>query len=266
MAKGSEAGKAFLEGVLSKITDPEEKAAAQRLLQSQTFATEIGNGVLGQSEIDRQLQDLRAKQQELDGQVADLTTKETKLDEWYQNLTTWGETNKELIALGRQAKEGKIPPPDLSKAPAASGLTEEKLGEIIAQERSAMLGFTTESDQLRRQHFDTFGTYLDITPLLSHPEIRSVGLKGVYGLVHKDALAAKDTEKQTAHDDKIRAEERAKILASSANVPYPIGGSIHADTSPLSALKPVNGTDGLVSEAAAEYQRLQAARGAVGTA
>lgn len=259
MAKGLDAGKAFLEGILSKITDPEEKAAAQRLLANQSVVTEIGNGVVGQAEIDRQLQALRTQQTDLEAQTSALSEKETKLDTWHQQLSGWGAENQELIALGKKAKAGTtvIPPTTTTTPPA--GLTEEQFNQQIANERSAFVGFSLEQNQVQKRHFDTFGQMLDIEPLLRHPSIKDVGIKGVYELVHKDALAAKATELATAAENRIRADERAKVLASSATMPYPIQGSL-TPGSPLDSLKPSAGNDGLVDAATAEYARLQAAR------
>lgn len=257
MGKGLDTGKAFYQGILGKITDPEQRAAAEKLLTNDAFLTEIGNGVEGQSEIDRTLSTLRAQKDELDARAAELTTENTRLTAWHGGLTTWFEENKEALDAAKKANKGGGGGGG-GKEPVVGGLTEEKLGEVIQGERAAFLGFQRDMNALTREHFTKFKEVPDLEPLLHHPEIAKVGLRGVYELVHKERLAKFTADEATAAETKIRLDERQKTLAETAQMPHmvPTGAG---SGSPLDGL--VTGKqDSLVDAASAHYARLQQER------
>jgi hypothetical protein len=258
--KGQPAGAAYLQGVLSKITDPELKAKAEAVFANALVQTEVGNGVVGQAEIDRQLQDLKAKTDEVEGLKTDLAAREESLTKWHGDLTGWADTNKEFIRLGKAAKEGKVPEPKVVAAAVPEGvLTEEKFQEALKSELGGVLGFAVDQNALTGRHFELFGKMLDIRPLIQHPKIREIGLNGVYELVHADALKAKTEELAKTAEEKIRADERAKVAAGRVDMPYPSPSGVGSG-SPLDALKP-SGSNELVDAATLEYNRLVAARG-----
>lgn len=272
--KGLDAGKAFLQGVLSKITDPGQRTAAETLLASDVFVTEVGSGVLGQSEIDRQLQDLRTKTTDLETKTQELDDRDAALTKWQGDLTDWRTQNQATLDLGVKAKTAgwkmgdPIPQGDPAKKTpegTVTGLTKEELEATLAGERASFLGFAAEQNQLMRDHFQAFGEILDVVPLIKHPDVGKVGLLGVYQLVHKDALATKATERTQKAEEVIRADERAKVLAAHGNqMPYPLAGS-QGSGSPLDGLPakldanapPVS----VVDKAVAEFQRLQQSAG-----
>lgn len=264
--KGQAAGQAFLQSVLSKISDPGLKQQAEQVFANAAIQTEIGGGVLGQSEVDRQLQELRTKETDLQTKTAELDDRETRLTTWHDQLTTWYGEKKDLMEIGAEAKKAGFDPKNPNANAGKGGkvelpanvVTEDKLNEIIAGERSSFLGFSLEQNQLMKRHYETFGKLLDVEPLLRHPEIKNRGLAGVYEIVHKDALEAKATNDQKAAEDKIRADERAKVLAGN-QMPYPLPTGAGSG-SPLDALE-TKGNAPVVDAAVAEYARLQAARG-----
>lgn len=262
MGKGLDTGKSFWQGVLGKITDPEQKAAAEKLLQNNDLMTLVGNGVEGQAEIDRRLQDLTTKTAEIDTAKADLDAREEALTTWHGNLTTWRAANNELLELGKTVKAGgrTTPPTTTTTTPPAAGtITEEKLKEALQTQAGQFLGYDRDRNQIQREHFGKFKEIIDLAPLIEHPKIAELGLLGVYNLVHKDALAKFDLDTKKAEEDRIRADERSKFAASMSTMPYPPVTGANAG-SPLDALKPVEGAGQLVDQATAEYNRLQAAR------
>jgi hypothetical protein len=265
MGKGATTGKSFLEGVLSKITDPEQRRTAEAVFANPVVQVEIGNGVEGQSEIDRQLQELQTRQEALETQSGDLQTQNETLRAWQQELADWRTANVGYVELGVAARKagwqpGQPPPTgNGNPPPAVTGITPEQLEAALRNQEQAILGYDQERNALERDHYALFKEIPDLRPLLAHPQVRELGLRGVYNLVHKDALAARATEAATARENEIRADERAKVLAASANqLPYPMQGSAGSG-SPLDALgKTPSGS--LVEAATAEYQRLQAGR------
>jgi hypothetical protein len=97
MAKAAELGRTFLDGILSKISDPGLREQASRVFGDPIVLTEIGGGVAGQSEIDRQLQALRAQTEEAEARKAELDTRDAGLTAWQQQLGDWRE--KHVAAL-----------------------------------------------------------------------------------------------------------------------------------------------------------------------
>jgi len=268
MGKGLETGKTFLQGVLSKITDPGQRAAAEAVFANPVIVTEIGNGVEGQSEIDRQLQKLTTDTKALTDQKTQLDGRETSLTAWEGELKTWRTDAEDLVRLGAAAKKANWKPGDPLPDPAKGGdptklppgvLTEEAFRAHMVDTEQAFLGFQAAQNEVQRRHFAIFGEFLDVMPLLKHPELKNVGLTGVYELIHKDALATKATEATKKREDEIRADERTKVLAANAQMPYPVVSG-PGSGSPLDALsaKPLDGS--VVERATAEYARLQAAR------
>jgi len=263
MGKGLDTGKSFWQGVLGKITDPEQRAAAEKLLANPDVMTLVGNGVEGQAEIDRRLQDLTTRTATLTDQQRELEERETALETWHGQLTSWRQANTELLELGKRAKAGGTPPvtpPATPVVPPASGsITEDKLNEALRNQASQFLGYDRDRGQIQREHFSKFKEIVDLDPLLNHPKIAELGLLGVYQLVHKDALAKFADDQKKAEEERIRADERAKVSASMSTMPYPPLTGVNAG-SPLDALKPNEGAGPLVEQATAEYNRLVAAR------
>lgn len=262
MGKGLDTGKSFWQGVLGKITDPEQKAAAEKLLTNSDVMTLVGNGVEGQAEIDRRLQDLTTKTTEIETAKADLDAREDALTTWHGNLAAWRAANTELLELGKTVKAGGTLNPNPkpgSTTPPAGTITADTLKEALQTQAGQFLGYDRDRNQIQREHFSKFKEIIDLAPLIEHPKIAELGLLGVYNLVHKDALAKFEADAKKAEEDRIRADERAKVSASMSTMPYPPVTGANAG-SPLDALKPVEGTSALVDAATAEYNRLQAAR------
>lgn len=266
--------KSFIQGVLSKITDPGQRASAEALFGNQAVLQVFDDGVAGQSEIDRQLQDLRTKTEAATQKQTELDERESKLQKWHDGLTSWRTENQEFVELGVAAKKANWKPGDPPPKTGGDGnngdgklpagvVTEEILKNTLGSFESSVLGFAADQNLLMQQHFKNFGDILDVTPLIKHPQIRELGLVGVYNLVHKAALDAKAAEAKTKAEADIRADERRKVLAEqSTQLPYPIVGQGPQSGSPLDGLnaKVEAGAPGLVDRASAEYARLQAGR------
>lgn len=256
MAKGLDAGKTFLQGILAKITDPAQKAAAESLLGNADFVTAIGDGVAGQSEIDRQLQTLRTQKEELDARAADLTTQQEQLEAWHAGLTDWYTKHKDAIASGAQPRT-PTPTPTPGKVPEGV-VTTEQFTEAMRNTQSAFLGFERDRQRITAEHFKKFGEIVDLEPLLVHPKIGELGLTGVYEQVHKDRLEQWKTADDKRKEDAIRLDERQKVTAAQAQMPYPTPTGAGSG-SPLDALTPA-GPGPVVDAAVQEYNRLQAER------
>jgi len=264
MARGIDAGKTFLAGVLEKL--PQElRGEAQRLFENPVLQQSVGDGTLAQAEFSRLANELQTQQSELETRAEQIAQRDEELSGWHQQLTTWYGANKDLVEEANNARRTGYRPaagtpytPANGNAAAPPGLTSEVLEERISQERAGFLGFQRDQNLLQREHFGAFGEILDIDPLLTHPRVAELGLRGVYGLIHKDRLEAHKTKLAQEAEEKIRLDERSKILAQQAQLPYvaPTGAG---SGSPLDALA-VGKPDSLVESASAHYTRLQAER------
>lgn len=259
MGKGLDTGTAFLQGVRSKIADPEQLAAFDKLVTNQTLVTEIGNGVEGQSEIDRQLGQLRTQQAALETRAAEVEARDTQLTGYKDQLDAWWGTNQALVEEARTLKAGGRTTPKKEDAP--TGLTAEALEERLRHEQANFLGFARDQQALTRAHFGRFNEILDLDPLIKHPQVGQLGLLGVYDLVHKDRLAQAEADAQAKHDAEVGAAAVRKHQEAQAQMPYmaPTGSG---SGSPLDALAPSQAP--VVDAAVAHYNRLQLERAGAG--
>lgn len=272
-AKGAAAGKAFLAGVLQKLP-AELRGEAAKLFENADLQTYVGDGTLALEDFTRQSDALRTQAADLDTRKTQLDEREDGLQNWHERLSTWYGANKTLLDSVRAGggtpnpanpnpanpnpANPANPTPANPATPAA--FTEAAYNDRIRGEREAFLGFQRDQNQITREHFAKFGEIVDLESLLAHPRIGDVGLVGVYELVHKDRLDKWKTDAAKAAEDKIRQDERQKVLAQQAQMPYPTPTG-PGSGSPLDAIKP-SAADGLVDSAVAEYNRLQAERNA----
>lgn len=266
MAKGAAAGKTFLQGVLAKLPEA-MRATAASVFESVELQTAVGDGTLALEDFTRQSDELVKRQQELDRIAAQQKEKDDELKTWHGELTTWYGVNKDLIEAGKAAggdpskakpnggggKKADDPPPGV--------LTEAGYDERIAAERASFLGFQRDQNLLTRQHFDLFGKILDLEPLIKHPQVGTLGLIGVYELIHKEALDKHKADTQAAHDKKVADEAVRKYQEQNAQMPYPSPTGAGSG-SPLDALTAKNAP--VVDAAVDHYNRLQAERLATG--
>lgn len=262
--KGLAALDDFSARVLSSITDPEQRAKAEAGIAAikavAPAAQAFGDGIAGQSEIDRQMQALTTQTQELTTRQQELDQREERLGTWHGELTNWYTENKGYIEKGKKA--GAAPTTtvvDPTKTAVPAGvLTEEQLAERFQQRDLAYLGFARDQSQITREHFAKFGEIVDLEPLLQHPSIAKIGLTGVYELVHKERLTQHETQQKAKAEEAIRLDERQKVNAANATMPYlsPTGAG---SGSPLDALT-VGKPDSVADAAAAHYHRLQQER------
>lgn len=267
--KGIAAFKEFTAGVLAKITDPDQRRRAeesfQALEQLDPVAQALGDGVAGQSEIDRQLQTLTQQREELETRTTELDERDTRLNTWHTELTGWYSDNKALVEDAKRLRAGgrangnpnpdpRHPTPTPHPVASPGGLTEEQYNERIADVQAGFLGYQRDQNLITREHFTRFGEIVDVEPLLRHPQIGQVGLIGVYELVHKDRLDKWKTDTAESERKKISDEAVRKYQESQASMPYPSPTGAGSG-SPLDALT-VNKQDSVVDAATVEYNRL----------
>lgn len=274
MAKGSDAGSTFLTGVLARLS-PEDRQKGEELL-SQISAlgggrvvTDIGSGVLAQDEFTRQMNELKSQQDAVEAEqarIAEVTAQQQTTHqaqvEWFERKKADLEELRLMRAAGGNGNGNGHGNPDPKGAKMPEGvITQEQLDAALQARDLAFLGFSQDKDELMRDHFRTFGVIPDFSPLLQHPQIRELKLKGVYQLVYKDQLEAHAKAEKDKAEAAIRADERAKVQASLATMPYPQMGDMPFEGgSPLDAL--TGKTDVVVDGATQMYQNILRERAA----
>lgn len=260
MSKASDSGKAFLAGVLAKLP-AEQRAQAEALFNSAdaTGALEvIGTGTLGQSEINRQMDELRTQRESL-----------TSLQDQNQ---TWFTENKAALEEYLQIKpefdklKGNPTPPLKSTA---EGPTKEEIAAAFESNNRAFAGALSLGMDLSSRHLHTFSEPLNMTELLGDPKLGTVldkntgrvyGLQDAYDTKHGDRVRTKATEAEAARIKKLVDEGVAERLrATPQNHPFPLRD---ATPSPLDALQATDRkpADYTVDSAIAEYDRLSQTR------
>lgn len=223
----------------------------------------LGASVLRQDDYSRSMN-------ELSGQRTALTAKEQEAQAAYDANKAWFEQQQaNLEELDRLRKGGATVPgatPPAAAAPKA--ITEELLAKTLAETERGAVAFFTDLNQLSLQHFQQFGEILDTQKLLTHPKVQQVGLRGVYAEVYKPQLDARTTKQAAEAEEKIRADERQKVLAGQASTqhPYPIRGNEPSTLDGLEAARTTQQPPATksVDDMVGEYARLNAAR-ALGT-
>lgn len=262
--KGAAAGSTFLAGVLAKLS-PEDRQKGEEALKvfqalgGGSVLEAIGDGTLAQAEFSRLSDGLKTQAEELTTRATELDQREAGLTQWHTDLTDWHAKAKEKFKAAPVDDPTKGKKPEEAVVPAGM-LTEKDYNDRIQHERAAVLGFTRDTNDVMRDHFAKFGEIVAIEPLITHPRVAELGLKGVYNLVHKDRLEAFDKDKAAKAEAAIRLDERQKVQASMAQMPYPSPTGVGSG-SPLDALKPAN-AEPVVDAAVAHYNRIVAERGA----
>lgn len=184
----------------------------------------------------------------------------------YEQNRTWFEQRKadlaELDTL-RQQVAGRRPAADDDDPSPATGLTKAEFEAAMQTTEQGAVAFMTDLTALAMEHFQRFNEVLDTRALLQDRRVQQLGLRGVYNDVHKarlDALAAKAAADA---EQKIRNDERTKVLTEQASQrhTYPVRGNEPSTLDALEAARTgqtpkVAGVDDMV----AEYARLSAAR------
>jgi hypothetical protein len=257
MSKASEAGKAFLAGVLAKV--PEALRAQVETALTDPTAEDalvvLGTGALAQSDINKKYDDLKAK--------------EAQITEDYNKLNGWFETNKAKLEEydTLKAKGGQPDPPkpgatiDTSKF-----LDRDEFAKTMQQEQMAAANYLGLQNVLTLSHYNDFKEILDTRELLADkrlgsqlPDGRVFGLKDAYEAKYSEKLAERDKAREADRIKKLVDEQVAERMKGQAATPYPIKGA----PSPLDVLDPTSQQKPEqfdVNSAVAEYQRLQEAR------
>ncbi len=235
MADRLTVGKAFLADLLARVPEEHRASVEAGLVASEEAVALLGDGTMRQSEFSREL---------------------NRLQEVERQQTAWYATNKAALEA---ATRGGADPGTPAPTPAPDLVSRAEMQKTLDQREEGVATYMAATTGLVMKHYKEFGETLDVTELLGDPEVRKIGILGVYDR----KFAPKYAEKAKAATDAHIAAEVAKGVAEARKTftsapPYPVGPT---DLSPLDVLEPNKGSDQHSAQAAAdEYTRLVQAK------
>ncbi len=263
MSKASDAGKAFMAGVFAKLPEGVrgQVETAFAAAEAEAALEVIGTGALAQPEINRKLDELRAK--------------ETEAQQKLESLNAWYSENKaaldEYVAIKPEYDDLKAKGGHPPVTPPATPPDPRKVAEDVINE--AGREYVNVSAWLAGkavEHSLMFNEALNVMELVSDPRLgkpisgqpgRVFSLQDAYTSKYGERVQqkAKEAEDKKFNEEVERrmAEERKKLTGQ----PFPLRDG-QPSPSVLDVLKTPDGSAAhTVDTAIAEYERLQAARG-----
>ena len=271
MSKATDAGKSFLAGVLAKLpAEARPQAEAIFAAAGAEGALELlGTGALGQADINRKYDELRAEQTKLETTKAELDERKTTLDGWWNAnkaaLEEYVEIKPKYDELA--AKGGGNVDPNKPVPPSAD-LEKRLAAELEARDR-AFAAAMAMVVPLSARHQMMFNEVLEVQELMADPKLGTVidqatgkryGLQEAYDTKHGTRVAEK---REAAHKDQIEKEVQKRLQEERAKLPqqmpYPLRDP---SPSPLDALTATDRktSDYSVDSAVETYNRLSEAR------
>lgn len=223
-----EQGQSFLQDVLNQIPEDRRADVLATIEANPELVEAVGAGALRQSEFSKEMDRLRGVERQ---------------------QTEWWNANKEFSELGQKAKTAGFDPTKSGGAPSPTTptLPEDVLRRDELDQRE--VGYATLTAWMNTtslKHFKDFGEVLDVDALMKDPQIKTLGLKGVY----EKFAAPKYAEKQQAATDAEiarRVEEGVTARMKTAHNPnFPAGPAPKG--SPLDVLVPIDNKGAGVDE------------------
>lgn len=275
MSKASDAGKAFMAGVLAKLPES-ARAQAEAVFaaaEAEGALEVIGTGALAQPEINRKLDEIAKLNADLKAKQDEANELYTRNDTWYKaNVTALKEYPTLKAELDRLKAGGD--PDDPPRVPIMDKKTIEEtiaslLDSQLTERERGYVDVVAFMQDKGFAHQQLFGTAPNMRELTSHPKLgkpiigqpgRVYSLDDAYNEKYGEAVTAKHKE---AHDKSIEdevqkrlAEERKKFTEH----PFPLRGG--PQPAALDVLETKEGTAAhTVDTAVALYETLQQARG-----
>lgn len=254
MSKATDSGKAFLDSVLAKL--PENlRADAEKAFTAPEAAdalTVIGDGVLARADYSKKMDDLASK--------------EAVVLEDFERNQTWFEQNKERLGKVETLEatiarlQGQKPPEDKKPDPptAPDGyVTRDDLLKIINEREQGFAGFSGLTNTLSVKHYADFHEVLDMNAVIAHATKKRLPLLDGYKDLYAEQIKAKADAEEKARIDKL-VEERLTEEKKKLSQPFPLRNQ---QPSVLDVIEQKGDPSQYTADAAAaEYERLQAAR------
>lgn len=177
--------------------------------------------------------------------VGTLKDQEAALQRWHSQLRDWaGQKETEYQRRERELAErraaGGDPNPNPNPKPAggdppAHGVNMDEINQHVAGQFEnfgrAVVGSVSETLRLQQRHAQLYKgeQIFDPEELFKHPLARTAGLTAAFEEIHKSRISEAAEAARTAAEERIRQDERQKVLAEQAargstNLPFPTPG------------------------------------------
>lgn len=257
MPTNIESGRDYLTRVIAALPE-DRRAQVQSLLLDDAAAPALdvaGQGAKRQDDYSRAMDDLRAREARAtaDLQRAEALARQAREVEAQQ--VAWWEENR--AALERATATPAPTPTPAPAAPTPSNVVTRDFFDTTANE---FLGVVAWSNQKAIEHYQKFGEALDVNGLIGEARQKKCSLEEAYQAKFKPRYDELATKAQQERDAEIARKAVDEFRAQNPNIPYPVPSRASADT--LAGLKTDDRSQYGPEAAAAEYNRLVAARGA----
>ncbi len=232
----------FLTGLLATV--PEDKREAVRAAIAgvedvEASAAYVAERTLGRQEFSRSMDAAAAREKDADALLTSLTDERQKVWDWW-------ETNKAALEEAKTFKAAHPPKPEDKPPPVVppNALTKEQFDKALDERLQAFgaeaLPLMEAYAGLGTVHLKTFDEALsnqDFERIRQHATKQKVSLLDAYKDLYKEQFTALDKKAADDHDEKIRKDERDKVVAEVAarqGVPYVAPGP--AGISPIDVI------------------------------
>lgn len=243
MAGRIDAGKAFIDELLTRIPE-DQRAAVQAGLEAagEDVYAFAGDGALRLQDYSRNLNGVKATEKQ---------------------QTEWWEANQALVAAAKAAGIDPTKPAPVVRD--TVGLSREDISKLIDEREAGVGNFVGHTLRLGLSHFKEFGEELDVPKLMQDPQLKELGLLGVYEKTYGPKIAEKKAAAAEAATEAEVQRRVAEARRADANKPLHLRDPGLAG-SPLDALTDgtPGGSDPVVDEATAFYENLRAQRYSAG--
>ena len=263
MSKALDSGKSLAEAVLAKLPESLREQAKAALLapEASEALTLLGDSALARSDYSRQMDEIRAKTEELKAQEDTLLADHKNLTDWYAEKKAVIDKYPSLSAIEQElakARGGNVPPP-VEPKPTVPGLTREEIDKLLMERDLGYADALALGIDVGAQHLHTFGEPPDMRSVIGLAKQKRISLEAAYQEKYGDKLAERAKADEAARIQKLVDEKYAEKLKQHADQPFPLR---NREPSVLDVIADPNRkpSDYTAEAAAAEYERLQAAR------
>lgn len=242
-------GQAVLDRILKHVPADQQEAARAVFASATQAVDELG---LADEELD-------AERQRLAREIAANDQFRADVDGWWK---------RKQADLARPPADPPADPPEDPVDPTKVSRTTPPgqlpvTREELDQREALYADVTASMSTLSVRHYQTFGEILDVQGLLRDPDIRQLGLIGLYQKKFATQLQAKEDAARTAKEEALREEGRKQVRDQFSSIPHPVTAAVDDSDSALSSLSYTEeqrqeraSRGDTVDRATAEYQRL----------
>lgn len=264
-----DAGKTLWESaILAKLPESLRESAKALFAAPEAAAalTELGARTLAQADYSRQSDETRKQREDADALKIQVQEDYERLNAWYAGISKKVEDYDKLKPEYDRLKgsNGNPPPPIPTDKLTGDFIDRKTFTDTMQQEQIAAANYLALQNVITLKHYQDFGEVIDTRDLLADKSLgRQLPDGRVYGLV--DAYQAKFAEKlktKSETDEKSRIDKLVEARLTEERKHQPMPYPVRPGSAPIDLLEQDKPEAHTLDTALAEYDRLQAVRGA----